>query len=183
MLQVRTPLAPADFSFCSRLLQHALVFDDEPQSSDSGAARKLAASLSKATYVASSHGQAEHNAELTLTLTLTLAPTLTLTLTLTLALTLTLTLTPTLTLTLTLAPTQAERNAELAHHMMALFEANRFRGHMDGLARSHKLALLTKLAGGFRAWQAPRKRLKGRELSARSLLQSAAVAVVGEAEQ
>ena len=181
MHQVRTPLAPADFSFCSRLLQHALVFDDEPQSSDSGAARKLAASLSKATYVASSHGQAEHNAELTLTLTLTLAPTLTLTLTLTLALTLTLTLTP--TPTLTLAPTQAERNAELAHHMMALFEANRFRGHMDGLARSHKLALLTKLAGGFRAWQAPRKRLKGRELSARSLLQSAAVAVVGEAEQ
>ena len=93
MLQVRTPLAPADFSFCSRLLQHALVFDDEPQSSDSGAARKLAASLSKATYVASSHGQAEHNAELTLTLTLTLAPTLTLT----------LTLAPTLTLALTLA--------------------------------------------------------------------------------
>ena len=29
MRQVRTPLASADFSFCSRLLQHALVFDDE----------------------------------------------------------------------------------------------------------------------------------------------------------
>ena len=34
---VRTPLAPADFAFCSRLLQHALVFDDEGADS----ARKL----------------------------------------------------------------------------------------------------------------------------------------------
>ena len=104
---MRTPLAAGvDLSFASRLLQHALVFDDE--SSDS--ARKLGTSLSKATYVSSSS-------------------------------------------------VQADRNAELAHHMMALFEANRFRGHMDGLARSHTLPLLTKLAGGYRAWQAPRKRL------------------------
>ena len=86
---VRTPLAPADFAFCSRLLQHALVFDDEGADS----ARKLAAALSKGTYVASNSGQ-------------------------------------------------AERNAEMAHHMMALFEANRFRGHLEGPARSHRLPLL-----------------------------------------
>ena len=40
------------------------------------------------------------------------------------------------------SPRQAERSAELAHHMMALFEANRFRGHLEGPARSHRLPLL-----------------------------------------
>ena len=37
--------------------------------------------------------------------------------------------------------------------MLTLFETNRFRGHLEGTGRSHKLPLLTKLAGGYRAWQ------------------------------
>ena len=40
-----------------------------------------------------------------------------------------------------------------------------------------RLPLLTKLAGGYRAWQAPRRRLKSRELSARSLQQQPSAAV------
>ena len=48
-------MSPLYLPFISRLLQHALVFDDE----GSDSARKLAAALSKGTYVASTSGQAE----------------------------------------------------------------------------------------------------------------------------
>ena len=104
------------------------VFDDE----GSDSARKLTTTLSKGTYVASTSGQAEP-----------------LSLTLTLALPFTLPLAPPLALPLArlsnisrISPRQAERNAEMAHHMMALFEANRFRGHLEGPVRSHRLPLL-----------------------------------------
>ena len=102
---MRTPLAAADFSGCSRLPQHTLIFAGGADVAEG--ARRLSGAMARATYVEGEEQRGE----------------------------------------------AAMYTEELAQHMLAHFEAHKFRGHMEGLGHNPKLPLLTKLAGGLKSFQ------------------------------